>query len=882
MADVRCPMCGKTNPADLDECQYCQARLRPIWDSTPAGGASEPAGDQGSGLPDWLRSLRTPEEPESEQPAPESESRDAVPDWLGDLRKQPAEPGGQPSEEISDDLTSQPEDNASNWLQSILAEDDLAEDELFSKQMTDAFRLGDADWFPQADSTPIEEGQPQESSETLDWLSELEQAAPDLSSSTGQDWYSPPDSRPSESVEPLPDWLVKAESDYPQGEDQQADVPSGLAEEPAEEVELPSWLQQAASSIQETAEPVDEPLPDWTRLEPAQSAAPQPVADDAMDWLAGGEEELPAWLFIESPAVESVEPQAELTEFGDLGLPGLQAPTAQPVEEAQPVEPVGEVLPDWLATEEEVPDWLKPPLETPELEETSLPSAEEPMPEGLFFEEPLLAELEQATEAQEPETPAEEVSPWLVGAGVAAAGLGFSLEEEQPEGDLGWLSELETTYGSLSPNAPETSAAAPGEAEGFGLEPVGAIPVWLSKASEEEEQVLEEGVEGEAELKPAELPSWLQAMRPVGVTAAAAGVIGESEPQQIEGAGPLAGLRGALPAEPDVSQVQKPPVYSIKLQVTDAQQLQAELLRGLIDSEGQPQALPGRPVISSQQVLRLILAVLLIFPLLFVLLTGVPQLSLPAATPEVEAVVSLIDGLQSGAPVLLAVDYQPGFSGEMDAVTSPVVQHLFARGAHLALVSTVSTGPVQADHLLTQALSSSAAPLQGLASTTNLGYIPGGATGLLAFAQSPRTVIPTNLRGERVWDVPALQPVDTLDKFAMIIVSTENPDIARYWIEQVQPQLGSTPLVMVLSAQAEPIVKPYYQASPSQVNGLVGGLAGGVAYQVRSGASGTATRFWSPFGVGALIAVVLMVLAGLVNVISAQVARQKEKAGGKK
>ena len=28
MAEVRCPMCGKNNPADLEVCQYCQARVK--------------------------------------------------------------------------------------------------------------------------------------------------------------------------------------------------------------------------------------------------------------------------------------------------------------------------------------------------------------------------------------------------------------------------------------------------------------------------------------------------------------------------------------------------------------------------------------------------------------------------------------------------------------------------------------------------------------------------------------------------------------------------------------------------------------------------------------------------------------------------------------
>jgi hypothetical protein len=255
---------------------------------------------------------------------------------------------------------------------------------------------------------------------------------------------------------------------------------------------------------------------------------------------------------------------------------------------------------------------------------------------------------------------------------------------------------------------------------------------------------------------------------------------------------------------------------------------------------------------------------------------------LPTLSLEVDAVGKLIDGLQPGAPVLLAVDYQPGFSGEMDTITVPVLQHLFDRGAFPAAVSTIATGPAQAEHLFSQIRVSEGASLQANTDYANLGYIPGGATGLLAFAQSPRDTLPTNLRGERVWDTPPLQPADMLDKFALVVVATDNPETARYWIEQVQPYLGSTPFVMVLSAQAEPVVQPYYEANPPQVQGIIGGLAGGAAYLGRGAMSGAATRFWSPYGAGALVAVLLMILAGLAGLISAQVSRRREMTlGGK-
>ena len=68
----------------------------------------------------------------------------------------------------------------------------------------------------------------------------------------------------------------------------------------------------------------------------------------------------------------------------------------------------------------------------------------------------------------------------------------------------------------------------------------------------------------------------------------------------------------------------------------------------------------------------------------------------------------------------------------------------------------------------------------------------------------------------------------------MVLVITDDADTARGWIEQVQPKLvdplSPTPMTMVVSAQAEPLVYPSYLPFPKQVDGLVSGIAGGAYF----------------------------------------------------
>ena len=85
------------------------------------------------------------------------------------------------------------------------------------------------------------------------------------------------------------------------------------------------------------------------------------------------------------------------------------------------------------------------------------------------------------------------------------------------------------------------------------------------------------------------------------------------------------------------------------------------------------------------------------------------------------------------------------------------------------------------------------------------------------------------------------------------------------WIEQYQPHLAAKPLIMILSAQAEPIVRPYYEASPQQVQGIVSGTVGAAAYENLLGRVGIARSQWGAYSLGVLAACLLILVGGLFN-----------------
>ena len=92
MADVRCPMCGKPNPEELEECQFCGARLKPVI-ASPSGDSQvnkpgvEPVKGNNSESEKIGLSRGAPIRP-GEAPAGKNtaEPEQGLPSWLRTLR----------------------------------------------------------------------------------------------------------------------------------------------------------------------------------------------------------------------------------------------------------------------------------------------------------------------------------------------------------------------------------------------------------------------------------------------------------------------------------------------------------------------------------------------------------------------------------------------------------------------------------------------------------------------------------------------------------------------------------------------------------------------------------------------------------------------------
>jgi hypothetical protein len=230
--------------------------------------------------------------------------------------------------------------------------------------------------------------------------------------------------------------------------------------------------------------------------------------------------------------------------------------------------------------------------------------------------------------------------------------------------------------------------------------PVSQLPDWLTLDVEEESLPGEENKdeafelekatpafgEGEGEiLSPGELPSWLQAIRPSETFPEEDNRSEEMLPISEETAGPLAGLIGVLPAEPEIVQFGKTPVFSARLDVTESQARHAAAFSRIVAAEGRPREDQGQQVALPTRVLNWVISGAVLLAVLFPLIVksqGTPRPEVDAVQFEAStSVFNGIDVLPPNAPVLIAFEVQPSLYGELSAPAAAVLSHLLDKQA---------------------------------------------------------------------------------------------------------------------------------------------------------------------------------------------------------
>ena len=901
MAVILCPKCGKENPDSLSVCQYCQTSLssatsmkigdKPTKKNT---GELEPV------LPDWLREMRQQARDSAEKDAAEAASmpkiqkeeppdllaglasqsskadEDELPGWLTGLTSkkeekpassvspaQPAsdffaqfdkpasapksepEPRQSPSllNKAAEQPPNQPEqDDLSNWFAKASEEpsepfsldsdatspdlewgfkDDSASS---SPQQPTASQEEDLSWLRNLEAESKKTGELSQPKQEDHWSSVLGSSNQDdlswLDSLGGQPASEQPGQEPSNAEEDL-GWL-NAFAGTPQTPQSAVTPP---ASQPASQDDL-SWLDSLDALPQS-----GQPAPDASRQDdvswlnafagtaaaaqnkdiPPAAKEDQSASEDDLSWLR--DLQGPPGTFSASLSDSAIE-QSKAAGTGEMdSMPHV--PPFSPRQTAPLSDVTGPELPDWLKSATAEPSMPMSPQALDRMrEEQKLPDESEANISRALFGAVMLSRDEQPA------------SPTPEPASVEPA--------SHPDEAAPLYNEVSSLFSD-------------------------ELPDWLSSSQPVDSQPAEEiGIhaEGGEALSPADLPSWVKDLRPVEAMIATSAPGVNDMPAEREG--PLAGLKGVIPAAAFLS-LRRPRPIPLTLQTTEDQQASAAILEQILVGETTPRPLASAPAMASQQRLRWVLASLLLLVLGAVLFAGTQAMPVsPALPPEATNVTNVVLNIADNAPVLVIMDYQPALAGEMEAVSGPLLDQLVRlHNPYLSFIATSPNGNALVERLLakTNISQPGGAGYVFGQNYTNLGYLPGGEAGVLAFLQSPQTAVPSS-------------PVLDFSEYAAILLLTDHAESARTWVEQLSimkqadPTLASQPLLAVASAQTGPMLQPYF--SSGQITGMISGLPIAARYEsLNDNRPGMARTYWDAFGIGMMMAVLLIVLGSL-------------------
>jgi len=847
MADTRCPMCGKPNPAEAPACRFCGARLKPVQygASTPPA-APPPSG--GEGEADWMSDLRgdmmrnRPKTsmlpPEPPAPAPPSD------DWLNKIgdrggKKSSASPASRrsaspitPPPPKTEPPAPAPQPGAPEppaWLSKVRSQ-------VSSERQTAApeeSEQGDEDpaWLKRlrvrrtqdelASSPPPEpEPEPAAPGELPDWLSKIREKAPGDESGAGDQSYlgSPLPGAPA-GTSP---WGTPAPSQKPRGNEPAAQPggDSGMPDWIAPNPEIPDWMQYPsdASGQAGTEPPVG--TPDWmgSIASALDEVPPTPTSQGPTGKPRGTGPTKRATTSSLMGGTGGTEPGLARGSGIKRGTPtGKIFPTTQPFN--------GPLPPAAPGSSAFGPDW-EFPADTPADFPFPNPAADLTIPSGS-------SAFHGGTEPMVAPSGEEELPNWLADAKREPAAPEPEIEEEPalPTPDLNELLRPDSMPEWLKKPAGAGKGETPGEAPA-------AHPAQPDS------------------LEHAELPRWLEAMRPIQSVA-----MPTEDEERVESVGPLAGLRGVLSAEPVVAMPRRPGVMAGNIDALPAQMAMTESLRRLlIEPEVRAARRPVRAMLLTP-VIRKLMSGVLIISLLFPLIAGSvfsnavyqPQANIQAG--------ELVEALPAERMVLVAFEYDASSAPEIETGATVILEHLAQRGIKVVFISSQPNGTILGNGLLQLNSQLGSVMPERVA---DFGYIPGGAGGLRRLSGNLREVIP-NLD----WTSGPLAAVQTISDFSMIMIFAASPQSVRNWVEQVHTAAQGTPIVAMVSAASDALVFPYTQGSQPAIRGLVTGYTGAQAYRARFlpttvPTAGVYAMRWQAFA-GGTLALLVTLAAGIIG-----------------
>ncbi len=226
-----------------------------------------------------------------------------------------------------------------------------------------------------------------------------------------------------------------------------------------------------------------------------------------------------------------------------------------------------------------------------------------------------------------------------------------------------------------------------------------------------------------------------------------------------------------------------------------------------------------------RRIIYLIIALAIMIPI-------IKPLNLPVTiTTDVRGVFDEIEKLPPGTPILIAVDYEPAGTPEMDPMGKAVLMHAFLKGLRVVGICYFIQGSGLGEELFGKVIEmyeeEAGKKLVDGKDYCYLGWKPGLYAMIIGLGEDFKRTCKEDNYGRSVYELEILKDIKTLRDFPYM-VDLHDDSYIYYWItyghERTGIKIGSMCTAVMASG-----MYPYIRTG--QLTGVVGGLKGGSEYE---------------------------------------------------
>jgi len=288
------------------------------------------------------------------------------------------------------------------------------------------------------------------------------------------------------------------------------------------------------------------------------------------------------------------------------------------------------------------------------------------------------------------------------------------------------------------------------------------------------------------------------------------------------------------------------------LAVSPEEEIQADHLSAAIAAESMPKGGQEKGQKPRQRLQRILFNLgLILIMVLIAILGGRSQPSGDSLPPQNEAVIEWAQDLPASATILVVMDAQAGFYSEISMIAKPVFENVANIEREFFVLSSTPIGNLLFNRMINEL------ELDTAISAQDLGYFPIAAYGAFGLGGD----VSANWR---IAHLPQSEKALPIADYDGIMILADSIVGAKAWVEQLSALMPDNQLYLFLTAQAGPMLLPYWDSG--QVSGIISGISEAAGVEAALSQSSLIADRWQLYQIGIwLMLVVLIVSPFLVN-----------------